>query len=115
LAGSGHFHGQGAPQVVAFPPGQTTGTPAAHATKSQACVPAIPGGHRTTHAEPWPQVEWQGMVAQVKLQLSPAGQSQIPLPHSPFVRQAGIKAAAAPTVVTMMTMARYAFARMAGR
>jgi hypothetical protein len=48
----GDSYGQGAPQVIAAPPGQTNGAPAAQATMSQASVPASPEGQRTTHEAP---------------------------------------------------------------
>jgi hypothetical protein len=76
--------GQGAPQVVAFPPGQMTGGPAAQSTMSQAWVPAKPAGHKTTHCAPAAQVEWQGEAEQVNVQVLPAPQTHWPLAHVPL-------------------------------
>jgi len=60
---------------VAPPPGQITGAPVAHCVRSQSCVPARPAGHITRQCAPAAQVEWQGELAHVNVQVLPAPQS----------------------------------------
>jgi hypothetical protein len=76
-------HGQGALQVVAPAPGQIVATPAAQLVKEQFWVPASFDGQYRTQAEPCAQVLEHGPAVQVKSQLPPGPQLQLPLAHSP--------------------------------
>jgi hypothetical protein len=81
-----HFQvlgGQGAPQAVARPPGQTSAAPAAQVSKRHPCSPARPFGHSSTQLEPAAHVALQLPSRQVKAQLLPGPQLQVPFAHSP--------------------------------
>jgi hypothetical protein len=75
--------GQGAPQVVTSPLGQTVGAPAAQSTMSHPSVPASAAGQWTTQAAPAAQLVWQGDDAQVKSHALPAPQTHWPSAHVP--------------------------------
>lgn len=75
-------HGQGAPHVVAAPPGQTTISPAAHEVMSQFWVPAVSGGQSTTHVPS--HVTWQGPAEHVNAQVLFEPQAHVPFAHVPL-------------------------------
>ena len=76
-------HGQGVPQAITSPLGQTTGAPAAQSTMSQPSVPASAAGQCTTHRAPAAQVVWQGDAMQVNVQALPDSQTHCPLAQVP--------------------------------
>jgi hypothetical protein len=75
--------GQGAPQTVALPPGQTKAAPAPHVSKRHPCSPARPFGHSSTQLEPAAHAALQLPSRQMKAQLLAGPQLQVPFAHSP--------------------------------
>lgn len=78
--------GQGRPQAMARPSGQTIGGPAAHSSMAQFCEPAVPSGQRTRQRAPSWQTAWHGPLSQVKSQSEPGPQVQVPLAQVPVQR-----------------------------
>jgi hypothetical protein len=75
--------GHGAPHVVAFPPGHTTGAPAAHPVMVHPCCPAVPCGHRSTTFAPAAAVTEQSSSRHENWHVLPGPQEHVPLAHVP--------------------------------
>jgi len=71
------------PQATLAPFEQTAGSPAAQVEKSQPSPPLPPGQSIRQRAPAW-QLKWQLSSAQLKRQLEPAAQLQVPLAQTPL-------------------------------
>ena len=60
-----------------------TGSPAAHVSMRQPCVPGVPPGQLSVHVEPASHSTWQLWSAHVKLQWLSGPQWQVPFEHVP--------------------------------
>ena len=83
LGACAHDVGQGMPQVVVTPLGQTVGPPAAQVVKLQPGSPGLPPGHSSAHWAPAGQEAEQLWSLQLKRQVLPRPHAQWPLAHSP--------------------------------